>query len=222
MNEPSFHTVSLHCESLNAGDKMLFWIIIAFSILIGFIVYLRQNSGQRLGGPIAPAKALWLYWTISVWFFLIPYILFTHEWQLAITWGFGFLTLSMWVRGLAELYMLFVSKNWTPKIGITHDLLTIVLVCVSYLLHWESLLVAAFWVQIFAAALVLSLIVETYYAYAFLELVKEKTKGDDGIWYANKDDPEFKKILNVTTFFNWVLYLATIQFIYFLKIHVHQ
>lgn len=187
------------------------------SILTGGFIYWRQNIGERLGGPIAPSKGFWLYWTIYVWFFLLPYTLLSDEWQDAFLWGWGFLTLSMWVRGIAEIYMLFVTKNWTPKIGITHDLFTLAGLLASYLLYFQSFSTAAWWVQGFALGLAISLCAETYYALAFLKLIREKTKGDKAIWYASKEDPQFLKILRVTTALNWLLYGLTLNFIYHWK-----
>jgi len=50
-------------------------LYILLSATIGLLIYRRQNrlvNGKaRLGGEISPSKALWLYWTISVWFFLL-------------------------------------------------------------------------------------------------------------------------------------------------------
>lgn len=182
--------------------------------LAGLGIYLRQNKGERLGGPIAASKGLWLYWTIYVWFLFLPYTLLTYEWQDAFLWGWGFLTVSMWIRGIAEMYMLFVSKNWTPKIGISHDVFTLAGLILCYVYFHQSFIHAAWWVQAFAIGLVISLSVEIWYAYAFLKLVREKTKGDKAIWYASKEDPQFLKILRVTTAFNILLYGVVAIFIW--------
>lgn len=189
------------------------------SALVGLAIFVRQNQGERLGGPIAASKGLWLYWTIYIWFLFLPYTLLTHEWQDAFLWGWGFLTLSMWIRGIAEMYMLFVTKNWTPKIGITHDLFTLAGLILCYAYFYESFLTAAWWVQIFSLGLIISLSVETWYAYAFLKLMREKTKGDKAIWYASKEDPQFLKILRVTTAFNILLYGIVALFIWILMTH---
>jgi len=187
------------------------------SALLGLGIFIRQNRGQRLGGPIAASKGLWLYWTIYVWFFFLPYTLLTDNWQDAFLWGWGFLSLSMWIRGILEIYMLFVTKNWTPKIGITHDIFTFLGVLISYVVFCESFFTASWWSQLFSIALLISLAIEIWYAFAFLKLMREKTKGDQAIWYASKDDPQFLKILRVTTTFNTILYASVVIFIYFWK-----
>ncbi|MBY0518084.1 MAG: hypothetical protein K2P81_14340 [Bacteriovoracaceae bacterium] len=192
---------------------MLWWVYLAFSMPLAVFMFFRQNRPGRLGGPISISKALWLYWTISVWFFLIPLALTSGDWPYACWWGWGFLSASFWLRGVLEIYMLFISKNWTPKIGISHDLLTLAGVIISYGLFWRSLYFAAWWIQLFSLGLVISLCIETWYAWAFLQLVRERTKGKEGIWYATKDDPKFLFILKVTTFFNTLLYAVTITFI---------
>lgn len=192
---------------------MLLWIYLYLSIPVALWMFFRQNSGKKLGGPISISKALWLYWTISVWFFLIPLTLMHGDWPMAAWWGWGILTVSFWLRGVAELYMLFVTKNWTPKIGITHDLVTLAAVIASYLWHWQSLVFASWWIQLFSLGMVISLCIETWYAFAFLKLVKERTKGKEGIWYATKEDSQFLFILRVTTVFNTILYSIVILFL---------
>jgi hypothetical protein len=187
---------------------------LAISAPIALWLFIRQNKGQRLGGPISNCKGLWLYWTISVWFFLIPIALTHGDWPAAAWWAWGGLSVSMWVRGIAEIYMLFVTKNWTPKIGITHDLVTLAWVIGASLWQWESLHYAAWWIQLFTLALAISLAIETWYAWAFLQLVRERTKGKEGIWYATKEDPKFRLILNVTTTFNTILYMLTALFVW--------
>ncbi len=192
----------------------VWWIYFFVSAIVGVFLFVRQNRGPRLGGPISISKGLWLYWTISVWFFLIPFSLSHGDWPDATMWGWGLLSLSFWVRGVAELYMLFVSKNWTPKIGITHDLVTLAVLLGCYGLFWQSLLYASWWIQLMSAALAFSLMVETWYAWAFLQLVRERTKGKEGIWYATKEDPKFLLILRVTTCCNTLLYAATAAYLW--------
>lgn len=193
---------------------MLWWGYLVVSIPIALWMFKRQNSGTRLGGPISYSKALWLYWTISVWFFLIPIALTQGDWPMAVWWGWGLFSLSFWLRGIAELYMLFVSKNWTPKIGITHDIITGGVLIACYALHWQSLMYAAWWIQLMSLGMVISICVETWYAWAFLQLVRERTKGKNGIWYATKEDPQFLFILRVTTLFNTILYSIVAAFIW--------
>jgi len=193
---------------------MKFWIF--FSIVFALIaraLYRKQNQPNRMGGPISMAKGFWLSYTIYTWFLFVPFLLIFMNppdfYRSALT----LLAISMWVRGVVELYMLFVSKNWVPPIGMSHDVLTI-----AGMIAWPILkngLPTEFdssWTVLYLS-LLLSLVVETYYAYAFFSLMRGKTKGEEGVWYASDEDPIFKRINNITTTFNFILYAVLIYFI---------
>jgi hypothetical protein len=53
---------------------------------------------------------------------------------------------------------------------------------------------------------------ETYYAVKFYEIIGQNTKGKEAIWYANKDNPVFKKVVTITAIFNIPLYACLIFF----------
>jgi hypothetical protein len=53
---------------------------------------------------------------------------------------------------------------------------------------------------------------ETYYAIKFYKIIGSKTKGDEAIWYAHKEDPIFKKVVKITAIFNIPLYASLIFF----------
>ncbi|MFZ4713375.1 MAG: hypothetical protein ACOYL6_06675 [Bacteriovoracaceae bacterium] len=189
--------------------KLLFLLLTIGSFILAVVLFIRQNKPGRLGGPICKAKAFWLHYTIYNWFFTLPFALYilpdapsSHRavWMT--------LTCSMWIRGLAEMYMLFVSKNWTPIIGISHDLLTILMMGFALLIGGVENYVTEPVLIIFTASLFLSMCSETYYAYSFFQLMKGRTGGDESLWYAHKDDPRFKRIILVTTIFNYILYSA--------------
>jgi hypothetical protein len=188
-------------------------IYFLISSLVGLGLYLRQNRGKRMGGPISGAKALWLYWTISVWFFLIPCLLYFWHWPIGIKYPLLFLSASMWIRGLIEIYMLFISRNWIPPYGIGHNLFTFLGMVVLLVFHLGSLRAASIISIIFVSAMMLSLLVETYYARTFFFLMKNKTKGDEGLWYAHENDPIFKRIVRLTKLWNIFFYGLTVYFL---------
>lgn len=190
-----------------------FNIFTALSIVVGFLLFKRQNSPGRLGGPICKAKGFWLFYTIYTWFFLLPFALWTlpdapssHR----IVWAT--LTLFMWIRGIAEIYMLFVSKNWTPIIGISHDIFTFMLMIVALVIQGFTGFTDNLILTAFSLSLYISIIAETYYGYSFFQIMKGRTQGEDGLWYAHEDDPRFKKIILITTTFNYLLYGILIVF----------
>ena len=164
------------------------YLIPIFTILISFVFYWNQNRKKTIGGSMAISKLFWLDYTLMTWFFL-PVYFYSKGFESQAFDILYILSASMWIRGLVELFMLYVTKNWTPPIGITHNILTLVLVLTAmYFTIIESKVHL-----IFALSLVLSLILETYYAVAFYKIVKEKTTGDEAIWFASKENPAFKR-----------------------------
>lgn len=170
-------------------------------ILVSLFFYYYQNKDQKIGGKIALCKLLWLDYTLIAWFFL-PIVFYFQNMSGEFYNLFYIISISMWIRGIIEIYMLYVTKNWTPPIGIAHDIFTFLLALFIFITQIDYSLKT----YLICSGLLLSLILETYYAYAFFKIVKEKTKGEDAIWFASKENPKFKKILTLTTFGNIVTY----------------
>ncbi len=109
----------------------------------------------------------------------------------------------MWLRGIAEMVMLYVTRNWRPPIGITHDV--ICMVTVVGLVIALPLPIDSAW-GLFAPALVFMLLfslgVEVLYAALFFQAVEGKTTGEKGIWFASEDEARFKRINRITSAFN--------------------
>ncbi len=110
------------------------------------------------------------------------------------------------------MIMMFVTKNWTPPIGITHNISCfLLLVFAPFFIQGEKLGLTSPY-TIYHLSLILSIMMETYYAFAFWKIVGEKTKGDEAVWYANKEDPAFKRVVLVTAIANWPIYGGLIFF----------
>jgi hypothetical protein len=191
------------------------FILLSISALIGFLMFKRQNKKGSLGGPICKAKGFWLYYTIINWFIILPYAIYQlplapESYQMV----WIALSLSMWIRGIIEMYMLFVSKNWTPIIGISHDIFTFIIMMIAFFYGNSSNITPEPILSFYTFSLFVSIIVETYYAYSFYQIMKGRTQGEDGLWYAHEEDPRFKKIILVTTIFNYFLYLALVLFLF--------
>ena len=185
------------------------WGMVLMTVVLGAVVA-RFAWSQRqgaLGGKMSLPKALWLLWAVLIWFFVCPMLAFDVTIPTPWRWVMGVFAINMWCRGLIELYMLYGPKSWKPPYGISHNvfsmalLMTLVFVFAPpYTTGWG--LVMATWFGV----LMLSLAVETYYAVAFHHVVKGQTTGDDGVWFADAEDPKFRRINQVTTFWNVVLY----------------
>jgi hypothetical protein len=176
-------------------------------LIVGYVFYVRQQKGA-LGGGISRAKAAWLTFAVLYWLGVCPILALEpsmpNPWRMA----FGLFTLSFWARGLAELYMLYVSKNWKPPYGVAHDLFCIVLLFATIALMrrsapgtgWDTMGLLA------TVALLVSLCAETYYALEFHKLVAGQTTGEDGVWFADQEAPKFKQINRITALINVPLY----------------
>jgi hypothetical protein len=117
----------------------------------------------------------------------------------------------MWLRGAAEMLMLYRFKNWRPPYGITHDALCIALLL--GVLAWHHDAFAAFgpldaWGVGLVVLLVVSLCVEIHHAWSFHAAVSGRTMGEEGVWFADDDDERFRKINRTTFFWNVVLTLT--------------
>ena len=186
----------------------------AFALFMHF----KQNKGNKMGGNISPAKSFWLFYCIYSWFIFIPYITSTQDisepyktaWMAFSTW--------FWIRGVIEMIMMFITRNWIPPIGIAHNISCLLLLTIlPFFIEGKfEPLPSAF--TIYHLSLILSVVMETYYAFAFWKIVGEKTKGDKAVWYANKDDLAFKRVILVTAIANWPIYGSLIFFTSYLAL----
>jgi hypothetical protein len=104
-----------------------------FAAVLGALIvsaapfYLAQNSGLLPGGQVAPVKLAWLACAILFWY-LLPVLLLMDDRlpklaRLAIT----VLFVNMLCRAVIELFMMYVSGNWHPWLGIGHDIFSFVI-----------------------------------------------------------------------------------------------
>jgi hypothetical protein len=185
-----------------------------FFILLNFVYYIFQNKRNRIGGKISFSKNLWLFYCIYTWFFLLPLSIYLLPLPQELKMLWGMFSIWMWIRGIAELYMLFVSKNWVPPIGISHTSSSLFLLLIGSFYYDHTIIALPIEFKIFHLSIILSLILEVYYAVSFFKIIGTKSKGDHGVWFATAQDPKFKKILIITSAGNIVLYSCLAIFLY--------
>jgi len=184
-------------------------LVVVLTLCAGAFFWAQNWKGQR-GGKISPAKLLWLLYAITLWFVVAPAIALdatVPSGFRALLGGFGLL---MWARGVGELVMLYVTKNWRPPIGMAHNLLCIFFLSVGlgFFVNDGALFTRSshVWLVGFVLLLVVSLLVETTYAFLFHHAVNGQTTGEDGIWFASTEDERFNRINRLTTALNVPLY----------------
>jgi len=184
-------------------------LVVVLTICAGAFFWAQNWKGKR-GGEISPAKLLWLLYAITLWFVLAPAIAFDVTVPLGFRILLGGFSVLMWVRGAGELFMLYVTKNWRPPIGMAHNLLCIFFLSVGlgFFVNDGALFARSshVWLVGFVLLLVVSLLVETMYAFLFHRAVNGQTTGEDGIWFAATEDARFNRINRLTTALNVPLY----------------
>jgi hypothetical protein len=195
---------------LSPLSRVLILVLLALAAMLGFLFWRKQNGRRSRGGRISPPKFAWLFYAIFLWFLLCPLVALDAAVEphlRGVLGGFGVL---MWVRGVAELYMLYVSFNWKPPYGIGHDVLCILFLLgglTGYQLHRTGPLSRLdVWALSLLGLVLVSLFVEVMYATLFFQAVEGHTTGDDGIWFADEEQARFRRINRITLACNIPLY----------------
>lgn len=172
------------------------WCAVAATVLAAVAFYWAQNRWQPVGGAMALPKALWLMDAVLLW--LVVPLCIAADRRLAIRWRrpFQVLAVLMVFRGLAELWMLYVSLNWSPWYGIAHDLLCIAVLagyCVQLMVSGAG--ADRPW-ALHAGVTALAFAPEIYFAW-YMQ-AHFTNQGDAAIYFV-PDDPSHAFALNVTT-----------------------
>ena len=197
---------------LSSLTRVLIVALLGLAVLLGVLFWRKQNVHRSRGGRISPPKLAWLSYAVFLWFLLCPLVALdgaVHPDLRMVLGGFG---ACMWVRGLAELYMLYVTHNWKPPYGIGHDVLCILLILGGlswYQFHRTSPLSRMdIWALSLVALVLVSLFVEVMYATLFFQAVEGHTLGEDGIWFADEEQARFHRINRITRACNIPLYAS--------------
>lgn len=175
------------------------WAAVAGLALAALGFYWVQNQYRPIGGEISWRKLLWLAYAIFLWFLLPLLIGADARVAPALRKPFVVLFVLMLARGLIELWMLYVSLNWSPWYGIGHDLVCAT-VLLSYLVRlWNAVaslgrLERLILVHVAVTALMLG--PEMYFAW-YMQ-AHFNTQGDGAIYFV-PDDPAYHVVLRATT-----------------------
>ncbi|RKI03570.1 hypothetical protein [Corallococcus sp. AB038B] len=172
----------------------------------------RQNAQGGRGGRISGPKMAWLLYAVFLWFLVCPLVALDASVPLEARVVLGAFAVSMWLRGAAELYMLYVSRNWRPPYGVGHDLGCIALVGAGLVYtgeKWAGVLDGRdVWSLALVGLVLVSLLVEVAYAALFHQAVEGRTTGEDGVWFADAEQERFRRINRLTLALNVPLYGA--------------
>lgn len=169
-----------------------------------------QNAKGARGGRISGPKVAWLFYAVFLWFLVCPLVALDAKVPAEARAVLGAFAVFMWLRGAAELYLLYVTKSWRPPYGVAHDVACIALVLGGLFwgrARWMGTLdTADVWALAFVGLVLVSLFVEVAYAALFFHAVEGRTTGDEGIWFADQEQARFRRINRLTLALNVPLY----------------
>lgn len=185
--------------------------VLALACAVAALFFRRaQNEKGARGGRISGPKVAWLFYAVFFWFFVCPLVALDAAVPVEARGVLGAFAAFMWLRGVAEMYLLYVTKSWRPPYGVAHDVACIVLVLGGLWWGRERWLGMQGPMDTWALALVglvlVSLFVEVAYAALFFHAVEGRTTGDEGIWFADEEQARFRRINRLTLAFNVPLY----------------
>ncbi len=188
----------------------------------GLVFARRQNKADTMGGRISVAKRVWLIWAVYAWFVLAPLSACVPAFEGPLRWVLGAFSIFMGLRGAIELFMLYVTKNWRPPMGIAHDVACAALLLAGQVWAWSRPEApyrgVALWGALWLGVLTMSLCLETYYAVVFHHAVAGQTTGDEGVWFANAEEPRFARANRVTAWANGPLILFVLALMFALSL----
>jgi hypothetical protein len=194
---------------------MLIILFILIGLLAGmtYAYYRHQNDTQSIGGKISPAKSYWLGFVLFHYFiYPIYYYFWVQDETLEILLVFiaGWFYLRMFFQGI----MMFGSHNWTPKVGIAHNLITafLLMICqtgitIYYFGHITTTIVL---VSSYILTLIAISLTDTLYAHRFNKIVGDATQGKEAVWFAS-NVRQFEPLNKLTTQNNYLF--TTVSFL---------
>ncbi|MFP2932943.1 hypothetical protein ACLESO_48900 [Pyxidicoccus sp. 3LG] len=195
---------------LSLHTRVLLTVLAVACALAALFFRRAQNEKGARGGRISGPKVAWLFYAVFLWFLVCPLVALDAAVPEEARAVLGAFAAFMWLRGAAEMYLLYVTKSWRPPYGVAHDVACIVLVLGGLAWgreRWTGTLGAGdVWALALVALVLASLFVEVAYAALFFHAVEGRTTGEEGIWFADEEQARFRRINRLTLALNVPLY----------------
>jgi hypothetical protein len=186
--------------SISGSDRRaaVIWALVLTIFAAAPVFWWVQNRWQPVGGAMAFQKAVWLADAVVLWIALPLCIVRDVRIAAEVRRAFKVLLILMALRAVIELWMLYVSLNWSPWYGIAHDLS-----CMA-VLAWLFARVASarqlvtrapLWL-IHTTATAAAFVPEIYFAWYMQRYFN--TRGDTAVYFV-PDNPAHTFALNVTS-----------------------
>jgi hypothetical protein len=173
------------------------WAAVVVILVAAFGFHWLQNSYRLVGGFISWPKLFWLMYAIFLWV-VLP-VLIAGDPRLAPQWRKPFFVLFvlMLARGLVELWMLYVSLNWSPWYGIAHDVLSASVLFLFATRLWQETR-ARLERLVLLHLLVTASMFGPEIGFAWYIQAHFHTQGEAAVYFV-PDDPAYAAVLQATT-----------------------
>jgi hypothetical protein len=154
------------------------------------VFYFFQNNFSISGGEISLAKASWLGVVIFCWFFVPLLIIVDSQAEKKERLIYLIFFINMLLRGLIELYLMYIGNDWKYEYGISHNIFSIALLTVSWIyLNRKSIITN------YLQVLIAMFLVEIYFAKYMLDFFG--SQGGEKIWFLPLSDEHL--MVNIIT-----------------------
>jgi hypothetical protein len=177
-----------------SGRRFAFFGTLAALAAFSAVFLWRQNVGGQIGGAISPPKLLWLDYTLLSWFILPAFFLTAEGLPRWLRRAFTGHLINFGVRGIVELWLLYVSVAWTPLYGIAHGVFSQILLRALARRRTDEPEAVASAAAHHFMAIRLTLVAELMFASLFYL----QTRGEGAIYFASST-PRFFQINALTT-----------------------
>lgn len=186
------HPILPSQKPLNSGYSRHTFLTLAISLLLlaSVALFWLQHTGRLSGGAIAPSKLAWLT-TVLVYWYILPVYWLRISTQPNVQLACQLFLLSMSLRAVIELYMMYISKNWLHIYGIGHDIFSVA-ICVIFSISLVSIHRTIALYFLFCSFL---FAVETLFAL----YLRSVSKGDGSVFFLEAA-PEHNTVLWLTRF----------------------